>query len=201
MNSAHERVSMHGTRERLLELQAASIGLPLKKMYLPETPSMEEYSALMAQFLSERKREGIEEVIFGDIFLEDLKRYREDEMKKAGMRGVFPIWKKDTHTLPYEFLRAGFRAVVICVQGSLLDKSFAGRLYDESFLKDLPEGVDPCGENGEFHTFCFDGPIFSEPVRFEPGEVITKTYEYKVDPSLNSDFHFADLVIPEFVPA
>lgn len=193
VNAHFGRVSMHGTREELLEAQAEAIGLPLQKLMLPESPSMDEYAALMDSFLQERKKEGIRKVVFGDIFLEDLKKYREEKLREIGMRAAFPLWKRDTEALLREFIAQGFRTVVVCVDGRKLDKSFVGRVVDERFLEDLPAGVDPCGENGEFHSFCFDGPLFRHPVAFEAGERVSRTYANESDPALDAVFHFIDL--------
>lgn len=193
VNAHYERVSMHGTREELLEAQAEALGYPLKKILLPESPSMEEYAQLMEDFLKEQKKEGTETVIFGDIFLEDLKTYRKQKLEEIGMKAHFPLWKKDTRQLLKAFIEQGFKTIVVCVNGKQLNKSFVGRVVDEQFLADLPEHVDPCGENGEFHTFAFDGPIFKHPVAFEKGDVISKTYRSEEDERLDTEFHFIDL--------
>ncbi|MCY7420531.1 MAG: diphthine--ammonia ligase [Chitinophagaceae bacterium] len=169
-----QRISMHGVHETLLDMQARAIGIPLQKMILPAQPSMYDYEKEVSATLGRLQREGFTHNIFGDIFLEDLKQYRENQLSKFGMRAVFPLWKKDTRSLLQTFINLGFKAVVVCVQASKLEKSFAGRIIDNSFLNDLPNGVDACGENGEFHTFVFDGPIFKAPVSFTLGE-----YYYK----------------------
>lgn len=181
VNSEYKRVSMHGVREELLEAQTESIGIPLKKLMLPEMPTMEIYDSLLHNTWQELKKEGIEYSIFGDIFLEDLKKYREQQLAKAQMKGLFPLWKRDTQELIHEFIDLGFKAVLVCVNEKFLDKSFAGRVIDLDFLKDLPEDVDPCGENGEYHTFVFDGPIFNHPIPFEAGEVVYRNYKPAAD--------------------
>ncbi|WP_089795558.1 Dph6-related ATP pyrophosphatase [Chryseobacterium wanjuense] len=176
INKEFQRISMHGVHVSLLEKQAESLGFPLIKMELPKEPTMEEYREIMGKTMNEIKSQGVIHSIFGDIFLEDLRKYREDQLKTIGMEGVFPLWKIDTTNLIHEFLNLGFKTIVTCVNETYLDKSFAGRIIDKHFIKDLPENVDPCGENGEFHTFTFDGPIFKNPVQFEVGETVKKTY-------------------------
>lgn len=181
VNSIHDRISMHGVRRSLLEQQAKSIGLPLNILSLPEQPGMSEYNDLMAEKMTALRKEGNTHSIFGDIFLEDLRKYREYQLKKAGFEAVFPIWNRDTTELIHEFIEQGFKTVTVCVKGDLLDKSFVGRVIDKQFIKDLPENVDPCGENGEFHTFTFDGPIYNHPIPFEIGEKVFRAYEAPKD--------------------
>ncbi|GAB4389174.1 MAG: ATPase [Thermodesulfovibrionales bacterium] len=190
VTAQYGRVSMHGVREDLLRRQAASLGIPLETVAISADSSNEEYQARMHEALLRHRRLGTARVAFGDIFLEDLRRYREENLRRAGMEAVFPIWGRKTPELARRFLALGFRAVVTCVDSEALDGSFAGREYDESFLSDLPPGVDPCGENGEFHSFVYDGPIFSEPVAVARGEVVVR----------DGRFHFCDLV-PAFQPA
>jgi uncharacterized protein (TIGR00290 family) len=177
VNEKYGRVSMHGLREELLDLQAKQLGLPLHKLMLPEQPSMDDYELLMKNTLSQFVDNGYSHSIFGDIFLEDLKLYREQKLAQLGLVGEFPIWKTDTKQLLRDFLAAGFKTIVVCIDAQKLDKSFAGRIIDEQFIEDLPDNVDPCGENGEFHTFCFDGPIFKEPIRFAIGETVFREYK------------------------
>ncbi|AKD01850.1 diphthine--ammonia ligase [Pontibacter korlensis] len=176
LSGATQRVSMHGVREELLELQAQNIGLPLQKIYLPEQASMRAYNELMEQTMRPLQRQGIEHALFGDINLQDLRSYREQQLQQVEMQAAFPLWGRSTSELVHEFINLGFKAVVVCVNERLLDESFVGRLLDTSFLEDLPEGVDPAGENGEFHTFVFDGPIFREPVKYKLGEKVRKSY-------------------------
>lgn len=171
------RVSMHGVRTVLMERQAQALGLPLHWLLLPEHVPMPEYERTMDDTLSRFREEGFGAAVYGDIFLEDLKVFREKGLEKAGMKGIFPLWKKDSRQLVEEFIRLGFKAVVVCVNARYLNHSFAGRLLDRGFLNDLPAGVDPCGENGEFHTFVFDGPLFREPVKYQTGDVVYRTYE------------------------
>jgi len=177
VNQQFKRISMHGVRVELLQEQAQSIGLPLKIIEIPEMPTMEVYDKIMNESLTDLKKEGITHSIFGDIFLEDLRKYREEQLAKVGLKGVFPLWKIPTKDLIHEFIRLGFKTIVVCVNERYLDKKFVGRIIDEDFVNDLPDNVDVCGENGEFHTFTFDGPIFSEPVNFEIGEIVYRKYE------------------------
>lgn len=177
VNQQFQRISMHGVRIDLLEAQARNIGLPLKIMQIPEMPTMEVYENVMTKTLTDLKKQGITHSVFGDIFLEDLRKYREDKLAQIGFEGVFPIWKVPTLDLIHEFINSGFKTIVVCVNERFLDKSFVGRIIDQSFIDDLPENVDVCGENGEFHTFTFDGPIFSEPINFEIGETVYRKYE------------------------
>lgn len=182
-----DRVSMHGVRRVLLERQAASIGLPLKLVMLAEKSSNEDYERKMEDALAEFIDAGVRSVVFGDLFLEDVRRYREENLSKAGMRGLFPIWGEDTKGLARRFVELGFQAVVTCVDSESLDGSFAGRTYDRRFLEELPEGADPCGENGEFHTFVFDGPLFRERIFHTRGEVTLR----------DGRFYYCDL-LPAF---
>lgn len=183
VTEGYDRISMHGVRRRLLERQAESLGLPLHTIYLSMNATNEEYESKMKAALEGYRRSGVETVVFGDIFLEDIRKYREDLLSKIGMRGAFPIWKRDTNELARTFIAAGFKAIVVCVDTKVLDRSFAGRMIEEDFLRRLPPGVDPCGENGEFHSFVFDGPIFTQTVRFTVGETV-----------LRDSFCFCDLV-------
>ncbi len=176
VNGHHNRVSMHGLRRELLERQVKALGIKMETIELPEEPTMEQYSQIMEGKVGELKTKGFEYSAFGDIFLEDLKKYRKEQLDKLSMKSVFPLWKRDTKELLQEFLRNGFKAIVVTVNAKLLDKSFAGRIIDENFISDLPDNVDPCGENGEFHTFCFDGPIFKCPVEFKVGEKVYREY-------------------------
>lgn len=176
INSETNRVSMHGLRKELLIKQAQNIGIPLQLIPLSGNVPLSEYNSIMEQEVLKLKEEGFTHSIFGDIFLEDLKQYREQQLQKVGIEGVFPLWKKHTAQLMQEFLAAGFKAITVSVNAKLLDQSFCGRLIDESFLADLPAGVDPAGENGEFHSFVFDGPIFSKPVSFQKGEIVERSF-------------------------
>lgn len=172
-----QRISMHGVRVELLEQQAKSLGIPLEIMQIPEMPTMEAYENVMNETLTKLKNKGVTHSIFGDILLEDLRKYREDQLAKIGFEAVFPLWQIPTTDLIQEFIALGFKTIVVCVNERFLDKSFVGRIIDQDFINDLPENVDLCGENGEFHTFTFDGPIFSKPIDFEIGEIVYRKYE------------------------
>jgi uncharacterized protein (TIGR00290 family) len=169
-----ERVSMHGVRRELLRRQAENIGLPLEEVRIPPQCVNPVYEARMEAAMRSAVEQGIRRVAFGDIFLEDLRAYREKNLARVGMEAIFPIWKRDTRELARHFVDLGFRARAVCVDPRVLGSSFAGRKLDESFFRDLPAGADPCGENGEFHTFVYDGPIFQKPVKCRTGEVVER---------------------------
>ena len=179
----YDRISMHGVRRTLLEQQAASLGLPLHQIYISKGATNEEYETRTGEALSSYYDRGIKLVAFGDLFLEDIRAYRDRLLAKHGMTGLYPIWGKNTAKLIRDFIGQGFKTVLVCVDPAKLDPSFVGRVIDEKFLSELPLGVDPCGENGEFHTFVFDGPMFRNPVRFSIGEVVCR-----------DSFWFCDLV-------
>lgn len=176
MNRDRNRVSMHGVRRELIEMQAKQIDIPLSTLDLPDQPGMQEYNQLMKEKMQSFQQQGYSHAAFGDIFLEDLKLFREKQMEEAEIIPVFPIWQMNTMELIRQFIEDGFKAVIVCAKADKLDASFAGRLIDDRFLDELPDDVDPCGENGEFHTFVYDGPVFSEPVRFKKGEVLYREY-------------------------
>ncbi|MFT6802817.1 MAG: hypothetical protein ACJA2N_002008 [Salibacteraceae bacterium] len=177
INKSLQRVTMHGVPLNLTEAQAKSIGIPLEVVELPENISMVDYTTQMNKVGETHKAKQISKYIYGDINLADLKRFRDTELDKVGIEGVYPLWNQNTKTLAQEFLSKGFKAVVVAVNSKLLNKSFVGRDFDQSFLNDLPEGVDFCGENGEFHTFVYDGPIFTTPIAFKKGAVSYHTYQ------------------------
>ena len=170
----YDRISMHGVRRALLERQAESIGLPLHAVLIPPQCSNAIYEARMQGALAEHFAKGVRLVAFGDIFLEDLRAYREKNLERIGMRALFPVWKRDTRELAREFMSLGFRAITVCVDPRVLDESFAGRELDSTFFANLPPAVDACGENGEFHTFVFDGPVFRSPIAFRAGETVMR---------------------------
>jgi uncharacterized protein (TIGR00290 family) len=174
---------MHGVREELLEMQAEAIGLQLEKVKIPYPCPNAVYEDRMRSTLSNWMTCGVTHVIFGDLFLEDIRRYREEKLALLNLTPVFPVWGRDTARLSREIIDAGFRAVLTCVDPRKLDPSFAGREFDDSTLRDLPAGVDPCGENGEFHTFVYDGPIFKKAIRIEVGEKVNR-----------DGFQFADII-------
>ena len=166
-----ERVSVHSVRRELLQAQAAATGLNLWVVSLPRRPSNQQYEEAMKRALTNAKDTGIEAVAFGDLFLEDIRRYREEKMASSGLDLLFPLWGHPTDELAEEMIDGGLRARTTCIDSQRLDASFAGREWDRSFLSDLPGGIDPCGENGEFHTFAYDGPMFSKPIPVVAGEV------------------------------
>jgi len=169
------------------------LGLPLHKIYFPEEVSMENYSAIMKNSLEKLVNEDYKFSIFGDIFLEDLKKFREDKLEELNLKGVFPLWKMDSKSIIEEFLKLGFKAITVSVNAKLLDESFVGRVIDEQFIKDLPPNIDVCGENGEFHTFVFDGPIFKKPIPFKIGEKVLKNYKSDESNTWDSSFWYCDL--------
>ena len=172
VNAAFGRVSMHGVREELIDLQADAIGIPVHKMYVAGRGCNDDYVPALRTTLEIFKRREITRVMFGDIFLEDLRQWREDLLSSLGMTGIFPLWKEDTGALAREFIERGFKAIVCCTNDAQLTEGDVGRALDAGFFRDLPASVDPCGENGEYHTFVYDGPIFRRPVIFEVGETV-----------------------------
>lgn len=170
----YDRVSMHGVRRVLLEQQARVLGLSLEKIEITKNAGNDEYEAKMRQVLVRYQSLGVTSVIFGDIFLADIRKYREENLAKIGMKAVFPLWGKDTRELAQSMISNGFQAVTTCVDTQVLGKEFAGRHIDAHFLESLPEGIDPCGENGEYHSFVYDGPIFQSPIRIHLGEKVLR---------------------------
>ncbi len=168
----YDRISIHGVKRVLLEKQAEALGFPVDEMLLAKGAADEDYEKEFLAILRSYRNRGVFSVVFGDIFLEDVKKFREDLLVRIGMHGIYPLWKRDTRELADLFISLGFKAVITVVDGNLLGKEFSGREYDRQFLADLPAGVDPCGENGEFHTFVYNGPIFSKTVGFTKGEVV-----------------------------
>lgn len=185
INEEYDRVSMHGVRRELVQAQADSLGVSLEWVCLSKQCSMEVYEAKMAEVLVRCRNRGFSKVAFGDIFLEQLKIARENSLSKIYMQGLFPNWKKNTAQLARKFIKVGFKAIVVCVDSHALEEKFAGRLFDDKFLADLPSSVDPCGENGEFHTFVYDGPIFKERIYYTKGETVFR----------EGRFFFCDLVL------
>ncbi|MVM40246.1 diphthine--ammonia ligase [Spirosoma sp. HMF3257] len=188
INDQHGRISMHGVRTDLLIAQADRLGLPLQLLRLAGDVSMETYNAQMQETLQLVREQGITHSIFGDIFLEDLRQYRESQLKRVNLTGEFPLWQRNTTELLHEFVDLGFRAVLVCVNEKQLGAEFVGRELDLDLLKELPKTVDPCGENGEYHSFVYDGPIFSSPIRFTKGDIVRRTYT----PSGGTDCHVDD---------
>ena len=183
VNEAYDRVAMHAVRLELLEAQAEAAGLPLVTVRIPDRCVNEAYEAAMARAMADARAEGVTAVAFGDLFLADIRRYREERLAATGIRPLFPLWERPTRALAEEMLAAGLRARLTCVDPRALPDSFAGREFDRAFLDELPVGVDPCGENGEFHTFAWDGPMFAHPIRVRIGEVVRR-----------DGFVFADLL-------
>lgn len=176
------RISHHGVRVELLRRQAEALGINLHELYLPGANcSMEDYEAVMEKVMLKYKARGILTVAFGDIFLQDLREYRERNLAKVGMKAIFPIWHHGTTELVRTFIELGFRAYLTCIDGEKLGRAFAGRSIDASLIDDLPDGIDPCGENGEFHSFVYDGPIFRRPIDLSVGEVVPRDVRYFTD--------------------
>jgi uncharacterized protein (TIGR00290 family) len=183
INQSANRVAMHAVRETLLEQQAEAAGLPLIKIKIPHPCPNEAYEAAMGKAMADAKRDGVTAVAFGDLFLEDVRDYRVEKLAGTGIDPVFPVWGMETKTLARDMVAAGLRAHVTCVDPKQLDPAFAGRTFDTDFLDALPDTVDPCGENGEFHSFAYEGPMFERPIPVQPGEVVTR-----------DGFVFADLL-------
>lgn len=194
VNAHYNRVTMHGLPVALLKKQTEAIGIPLQTINLPEQPSMEDYETIMAKAINNLKTEGFTHSVFGDIFLEDLKQYREDNLKKVGISTVFPLWKKDTKKLITEFLNLGFKAIIVCASAKYFSEDFVGKTITKELIDNLPKAVDSCGENGEFHTFCYDGPIFKKPVPFTIGKKIYREYNTPNTKNKKSGFWFCDLI-------
>ncbi len=170
----YERISMHGVRRALLLEQTGAMGLPLEEIRIPAGASNAVYESAMKECLLSYRSKGVSRVIFGDLFLQDVRQYRENRLAELGMTGLFPLWKKDTRKLAEDFIAKGFRAIIVCVDPKLIDPSFCGREFDHSLLSELPGSADPCGENGEFHTFVYDGPIFRRPIKLRKDEVVNR---------------------------
>ena len=200
LNENHKRISMHGVRETLLNIQADSIGLPLLKVWVKEGTN-EDYEKQMEKVLGHVKEEGIEHVLFGDIFLADLRSYREKQLAKVGMKAIFPLWETNTSFLIHDFVKRGFKSKLCCLNDAYFSENWLGKEIDESFACHLPSGADPCGENGEYHSFCYEGPVFKKKIDFTVGEHIYRALEVKTDSSVTEDpksktkgFWFCDLI-------
>ena len=178
----YERISMHGVRRSLLDMQAERLELPLEVVHIPKDSSNSVYEERMGKALEKLSSEGVRKIAFGDLFLEDIRRYREDRLKEVGMTAIFPLWRSDTTELAHSFISSGFRAIICCVDTRKLDRNYCGAEFDDDFISSLPPGTDPCGENGEFHTFVYDGPIFSSGIKVKRGETV-----------IREDFCFTDL--------
>ncbi len=182
----YDRISMHGVRRELLEAQAQSIGLPLVVVEIPAKGDNDSYEAAMKQATDNLVQQGFTTAVFGDIFLEDVRKYRINQLRGSGLTPCFPLWGIDSDRLAEDFIDAGFKARLSCVDTEQIDAAFSGRLYDRSLLRDLPKNADPCGENGEFHSFVTDGPIFQQPLNVQCGEMILRDHR----------FHYCDLLFP-----
>jgi uncharacterized protein (TIGR00290 family) len=180
----YDRISMHGVRRVLLEVQADSLGIPLEKVFISKDISNEEYELKMQKICEKYVGKGVSTVGFGDVFLEDVRKYRELNLSKIGMKALFPLWGIDTTFLAHTFIDSGFKAVITCVDSQALGRDFVGREFDEQFLSELPPSVDPCGENGEFHSFVYDGPVFKTKIWCTTGEVVFR----------ENRFYFCDLI-------
>jgi uncharacterized protein (TIGR00290 family) len=188
------RVTMHGVREALLRQQAQCLGLPWQPLWLPAEATMTQYEATMRPALAALHQAGYTHAAYGDIYLEDLKAYRDAQLAEVGLAGHYPLWQAEPLALLEEFWAAGFRAVVVACNGRCLGESFCGRELDRAFVRDLPPGVDPCGEHGEFHTFVYDGPNFARPVSFARGQVVARSYgATQANPAWDTNFWFCDL--------
>ncbi len=183
VNAAYARVAMHAVREALLDAQAEALGLPLVKVPIPSPCPNAVYEKAMAAALERARGEGITHMVFGDLFLEEIRKYREEKLTGTGIAPLFPVWGRDTTTLARQMIDGGLRAYLTCVDPKRLDRAFAGREFNARLLAELPPGVDPCGENGEFHTYASQGPMFSKPIAIQRGEVIER-----------DGFVFADLL-------
>ena len=194
VNDTYKRISMHGVREELLQQQTEAIGIPQLIVRVSEGTNGE-YERQMEATLLLAKAEGINHVIFGDIFLEDLRAYREANLAKVGMIAVFPLWKMDTSFLIKDFVDKGFKTVLCCTNDAWLGEEWAGRVVDESFINEIPDTIDPCGENGEFHSFCYGGPVFNHEIAYTVGEKVYKPLDIKTtgDGQTNG-FWFCDLI-------
>ena len=193
LNEELKRVGMHGTPEALVDAQTAAAGIPLEKIFIPADSSNDSYEKAMLEYYRKLKDCGVEAVIFGDIFLVDLRHYREQLLAKAELEGIFPLWQQDTRQLIQDFIKSGFKTAVCAADAKFFGKETAGKIIDQDFIESLPQGVDPCGERGEFHTFVFEGPVFQKPVPYQTGEAIYKSYSLGGTSSESLGFWFADL--------
>ena len=197
LSAEHERVFMHGVREKLLDMQAERMGLPLIKVKLPASPDDSLYKNAMLETLTGLKEQGVTTAAYGDIFLEDLKVYREQQLAQIGMAGLFPLWKRATKELVRLVDDTGIEAIIVCVNEKQLGKEFLGRKIGAELLNALPAGVDPCGENGEFHTFVYNAPFFSSPIPIVTGEAVHRTYRSAEDSKWDTGFYFLDVDLGE----
>ena len=183
VSADYNRISIHGVRRKLLEKQSQSIGIPVHIISLPKDVSNDEYEEIMRNEMIKFKSQQVKNVVFGDVFLEDIREYRESNLSKIGMNAIFPLRGIPSKVLARKFIDLGFRAIITCVDSTVLDDSFVGQFFDDDFLSAIPSKVDPCGENGEFHTFVFNGPVFSYQIQFKKGKVVYR----------DKRFYFIDL--------
>ncbi len=196
LNEVNQRVVMHGVSKELILCQLQQMDMQIEFLYFPESTNLSTYEKLVTENLLSWKEKGVQTVIFGDIFLADLKTYRENLCSKQGFKTFFPLWQIPSKTLITEFIEEGFKSVITCVNERYLDKSFVGRTIDKDFLLDLPKHVDPCGENGEYHSFVYDAPFFKNPIPIKLGEVVYKTYPLEQDSAeTNLGFWFGDILL------
>jgi uncharacterized protein (TIGR00290 family) len=188
VTDTYGRISMHGVREELLHAQAAAVRLPLHVVRIPTPCSNDAYEARMLEALDLARRDGVTHVVFGDLFLEDIRAYRERQLARVGMSGVFPLWRRETSSLAREMVSSGLKAHIVCLDPRRVPTALAGRAFDESLLREFAADVDPCGENGEFHTFVWNGPMFSRPVAVTVGETVER-----------DGFVFTDLMMADVV--
>lgn len=186
ITKSSQRVTMHGVHLQLITQQALAMALPLQTVLLPFEPGTTAYEKATNAALSQLANEGYTHGVFGDIFLEDLREYRVKQLARFGMEAVFPLWQMDSNMVVQTLVQNGFKTITVCVDGLKLDKSFLGRVIDENFINTLPAGVDPCGENGEYHTFVFDGPLYKQPVAFSQGQGSLQTYSSPLRSSNNA---------------
>lgn len=196
INQETQRIGMHGLRRELLERQAAAIGIPLKIIELSSSLDHEAYNQLMTESCLGLKEEGFSRAVFGDIFLEDLRNYREEQLRSVGLEAIFPLWKEDTSQLIHYFIEKGFKSCIVAAHADHFTEEFVGSEIEDTFLSRIPDAVDPCGENGEFHSFCYDGPIFAHEVEFERAEKVIKTYPNPSGEEAKKEigFHFIELI-------
>lgn len=196
-----DRVSMHGISKDLIRVQAESIGLPIHFIPIAPDSTNANYEKALNEYYSNLKNKGVDHIGFGDIFLEDLKAYRDQLLKENGLKGVYPLWQNQTTSLVKEFLALDFQTLICCAKQSLFPKSICGQVLDHPMINSFDSNIDPCGENGEFHSYVYDGPIFQYPVEVEVGDTIVHTYEHKLSSGelIRTAFEFADISLKKTV--
>jgi len=195
LNEDYKRISMHGISEQILDRQCEVLDIPLIKMWVPGMLDNDSYERVFLDLCRDLKNNGVEFLAFGDIHLEDLRKYREELVNRAGLKACFPLWNKPTLDLMNNFIFQGFKAITCCINTEVLGEDWLGRQLDRKFLEDLPEGVDPCGENGEYHTFCYSGPVFKDSIPYQTGELVFKPLKInQVEGGSESGFLFLDII-------